>query len=119
MLARLLTTRLISRVSRGVPVARLLLIGEVALIARRHIARLDRSERRRLIGLLVRARGRSSRLSYSERAQLAALIARVEPRLFVGSAIARLSPVPLPKRLLYGPRRGAARRTAIGPPRRP
>ncbi|HWD10710.1 MAG TPA: hypothetical protein VG366_02635 [Solirubrobacteraceae bacterium] len=119
MLSRLLTTRVISRVSRGVPVARLLLIGEVALMARRHIARLDRSERHRLIGLLLRARGRLGRLSYSERAQLAALIARIEPRLFVGSAIARLSPVPLPKRLLYGPRGGAARRVAIGAARRP
>jgi hypothetical protein len=117
MLRLALRTPWLKRLSRGVPVARLLLLGEIALIARRHITRLDRSDRRQLIALLLRARGRSARLSYGERAQLAGLIARLEPRLFLGSALARLSPVPLPKRLLYGPRGGAVRR-AIGPARR-
>jgi hypothetical protein len=119
MLGLLLRTPWLKRLSRGVPIARLLLVGEVALMARRHITRLDRSDRRRLIALLLRARGSAGRLSYSERAQLAGLLARLEPRLFLGSALARLSPVPLPKRLLYGPRGSAARRTAIGPAPRP
>jgi hypothetical protein len=41
------------------------------------------------------------------------LLARLEPRLFVGTAVKRLSPVPLPKRLLYGPRKGAARAALV------
>jgi hypothetical protein len=119
MLRLALRTRWIKRLSGGVPVARLLLLGEVALMARRHLLSLDQTDRRRLITLLGRARGRWGRLTYSERAELARLLARLEPRLFFGSALRRLSPVPLPKRLLYGPRGSAARRAAIAPAPRP
>ncbi len=38
---------------------------------------------------------------------IGALVAKLEPRLFVGSAADRLSPMPVPKRLLYGSRRKA------------
>ena len=50
-----------------------------------------------------------------EREELAALTAILEPRLFLGSAAKRLSPVPMPKRLLYGPRGSAARSAAAKP----
>ena len=97
------------------PVARLLLLGEVALTARRHIALLNRSDRRRLVALLARARARPGRLTAGEHAELMGLLAKLQPRRFFGTAVRRLSPVPLPKRLLYGPRGSAARRTALGP----
>ncbi|MEA2313011.1 MAG: hypothetical protein QOE28_2979, partial [Solirubrobacteraceae bacterium] len=113
MLGLVLRSRWVTRLSRGIPVARLLVLGEIALIARRHIVMLDRRDRRRLIALLARARGRSGRLTDGEHAELVGLIARLQPRQFLGSAIRRVSPVPLPKRLLYGPRGGAARQKAL------
>jgi hypothetical protein len=79
------------------------------MIAGRHLGRLDRDQRRRLLTLLLKARGRARSLTTSERRELGMLIARLEPRFFFGTAVRRLSPVPLPKRLLYGPRRSAAR----------
>lgn len=112
MLELLLRTPWVKRVSRGVPLARLLLVAEVAMIAGRHLGRLDAAQRRRLLVLLVRARGRPRSLSAREQVELGALVARLEPRLFFGTAVRRLSPVPLPKRLLYG-RRSSAGRAAL------
>lgn len=106
----------LDRLLRGVPVVTLLLAVEVAEMARRHLAMLDASQRRRLLALVRQARGRPSSLGELERQELATLLASLEPRLFAGSAIRRLSPVPLPKRLLYGPR-GSATRSAVA--RRP
>ncbi len=90
---------------RRLPVFKLLAIGEIALLARSHIVRLEPDERRRLIELLRRGRGRSSRLSLDERDELQQLIAKTEPRLFAGLVADKLSPVPIPRRLLYGSRR--------------
>lgn len=98
--------------SHGVPVARLLLVGEVALLAGHHLARLNRAERSRLVSLLLRTRGRPGLLNAAERRELLILFARLEPRLFFGTAIRRLSPMPMPKRLLYG-RRGSPTRAAL------
>ena len=112
MLRLLLRSPWVKRVSRGVPIARVLLAAEVALMAGRHLGRLDRKERRRLLTLLVTARGRPRSLTVAQRAELNVLVARLAPRLFLGTALRRLSPVPLPKRLLYG-RRGSAARAAL------
>jgi hypothetical protein len=109
VLRLLLRSPWVKRATRGIPVARLLLAAEVALIAGRHLGRLDRTERRRLLTLLVKARGRARSLGTAERRELAALAVRLEPRLFLATAVRHLSPIPLPKRLLYGPRGGAAR----------
>lgn len=98
------------RAARMVPIARLLLIGQVALMAGRHLSRLDGGERKRLAGLVGRSRGVPGRLTAAERRELARLVARLEPRLFMGTVVRRFSPVPLPKRLLYGPRDSPARR---------
>jgi hypothetical protein len=55
---------------------------------------------------LVRAgRGRPSNLRRAERQELQDLVAKLEPRLLAGEAVDRLSPVPLPQRLVYGRRR--------------
>jgi hypothetical protein len=84
---------------------KLLAIAEIAVLARRHALRLTPPERRRLVELLRKGRGRGRNLEPAEREELAALVAKVEPRLFVGSAADRLSPFPLPRRLVEGRRR--------------
>jgi hypothetical protein len=100
------------RLSHGMPVARLLLVAEVAFLAQRHLSKLDFRQRRRLLTLLVRSRGRPRSLAAPERREFLYLLARLEPRLLLGTAVRRLSPVPLPKRLLYGGR-GSPARTAL------
>ena len=102
----------VKRLSRGVPVARLLLIAEVAALAYRHLGKLDSAQRRRLFTLLIHAGGRPRSLTAAERREFLYLVARLEPRLLLGTAVRRVSPVPLPKRLLYG-RRGAPARAAL------
>jgi hypothetical protein len=93
------------RVLRGMPVARLIALGELALLAREHVAKLDPHERRRVLELVRRGRGRPANLSTRERRELAALVDKAEPRLFLGSAAEKLSSVPLPERLVKGHKR--------------
>jgi hypothetical protein len=85
---------------RRLPVMKLLAIGEVALLARSHVRRLEPHERRRLVALV--RKGRS--LSPAEREELGALVAKAEPRRFAGLVADKLSPVPLPRRLVEGRR---------------
>jgi len=100
VIVRSLLTRGLPRVIRRVPGLRhlpafkLLAIGEMALVARRHLQHLDPVERRRLAQLVRRGRG----LSAPEREELRALISKLDTRAFAGSALQRLSPVPLPRR---------------------
>ncbi len=110
VLGFLFSNALPKRLGGVLPIGRLLLAGQVALMAGRHLSRLDGRQRRRLATLVGRSRGRPSALTASERRELAGLVARLEPRLFMGTAIKRLSPVPIPKRVLFGPRDSAARR---------
>jgi hypothetical protein len=102
MLRFLLKRGPVKRLLRGVPVLALLSAAEVAMVAKEHLVKLDSTERRRLVALITHARGRPASLSDSEREELGALVAKLEPRVFAGSAAERLSPVPVPKRLLYG-----------------
>lgn len=87
---------------RRVPVVKLLSAAEVALLARDHVARLTPAERRRLVRLVRIGRGRRSRLTASERGELEQLLTTLAPRQLLGEAVDRLSPVPLPQRMLYG-----------------
>ncbi|MEA2375877.1 MAG: hypothetical protein QOD53_2340 [Thermoleophilaceae bacterium] len=89
---------------RRLPILKLLAIGEIALIARTHVAKLDPVERRRLVELVRKGRGRPRNLSETEREELETLVAQVEPRLFVGLVADKLSPVPLPRRVVRGRR---------------
>ena len=89
---------------RRLPVVRLLSAAEVALLARDHYQLLSGAERRRLVALVRIGHGRPSRLTDAERAELEQLLAKLEPRRLLGDAADRLSPVPLPRRLLYGRR---------------
>jgi hypothetical protein len=91
---------------KRLPVLKLIVIGEIALLARAHVTKLTATERRRLVELVRKGRGRPSKLSPGERDELSALVAKAEPRLFAGSIADKLSPVPLPRRLVRGPRKG-------------
>ena len=89
---------------RRLPVVKLLAVGEVVLLARQHMARLEPAERRRFIELMRRARGRPRNLSQRDRAELATLVAKADPRLFLGLVADKVSPVPLPRRVVRGRR---------------
>jgi hypothetical protein len=87
---------------RRIPVVKLISAAELAMLARDHVARLSPPERRRLVVLVRVGRGRRARLTDDERDELEGLLAKLQPRLLVGEAIDRLSPVPLPRRLVFG-----------------
>jgi hypothetical protein len=99
---------------KRLPVMKLLAIGEIAILVRDHAAMLEPDERRRLVALVRKGRGRARNLSADERQELAELVAKAEPRRFAGLVADKLSPVPLPRRLVQGP---APRRTHISGPR--
>jgi hypothetical protein len=84
---------------------KLLVAAELLMLARDHVLWLTPQERRRLFTLVRLGRGRRRNLTDSERLELATLIAKMEPRMFAGETVEKLSPLPLPRRLLYGPRR--------------
>lgn len=90
---------------RRIPILKVLALGEIALIAHDHVARLEPQERRRLLHLVRIGRGRPQRLSERQREELRQLVAKAEPRLFAGEVADRLSPVKLPKRVVRGPKR--------------
>jgi hypothetical protein len=90
---------------RGVPILRLLALGEVLLLAREHVIRLEPAERRRLVELVRIGRGRRRNLTPEQREELAALIEKAAPREFLGESLSRLSPIPLPRRVIQGRRR--------------
>jgi hypothetical protein len=85
---------------KRLPVLKLLAIGEIALLARRHVSLLEPAERKRLVELVRHRRS----LTPDERDELAVLVAKAEPRRFAGLVADALSPVPLPKRLVHGRR---------------
>jgi hypothetical protein len=99
----------VKRLARGVPVVALLSAAEIAKLMGRHVSKLQPEERRRLLALVAKARRGTGSLSGSERRELSALVAKLDPRVFVGSAANHFSPVPVPKRLLYGRRGSSAR----------
>jgi hypothetical protein len=96
---------------KRLPMLKLLALAEIALLARDHLGKLEPGERRRLLRLVRQGHGRPSHLSDAEREELARLVAKAEPRLFAGLMVDRLSPVPLPGRIVHGrSRRGGAPR---------
>ncbi len=119
MLRFVLKRSCVKRLAHGFPVVGLLLAAEIALMAKGHFAKLSGAQRRRLLALVRQTRGRPSSLSEAERQELGFLLATLEPRLLIGSTVTRLSPVPMPKRLLYGPRGSAARTAAARRPTTP
>ena len=80
-------------VVRAIPLAKLIAVAEVALIAQQHIGRLEPKERRRVVELLRRGRGRPSNLSAKDRRELAILVAKAEPRLFAHAVVKKFNPI--------------------------
>jgi hypothetical protein len=109
-------TKIISRLPglRRLPVFKLLAIAEIALLAKKHYGKLTPQERHRLVELVRTGRGRSANLAPAEQKELAALVAKVEPRLFAGLAADKLSPIPLPRRLVEGRRSAPGRAVHAG-----
>ena len=87
---------------RRIPVFALLSAAEVAILAKDHYQRLSPPERRRLVALVRTGRGRSRNLTDREHDELEVLMGKLEPRALFGAAADKFSPVPLPRRLLYG-----------------
>jgi hypothetical protein len=85
---------------RALPVARLIVLGELLILAREHVGKLEPHERRRVVELVRKGRGRPANLSSKERKELAALVEKAEPRLFLGTAVGKFSPVKLPERFI-------------------
>ena len=74
---------------------KLVAVAELALVARKHLQHLDPAERHRLVELVRQGRG----MSGQQREELRRLVGKLDARAFAGSAVDRLSPVRVPRRL--------------------
>jgi len=83
-------------------VVRLLALAEVVFLAYEHVSKLEPHERQRIAELIRIGHGRRRNLSPQQREELAALVEKAEPRLFVGRAAQKLTPVWLPERIVRG-----------------
>ncbi len=86
----------VNRILRRIPAARLILLGEVLILAREHMQKLEPQERRRALELVRRGRGRPRNLSERERRELRRLIEKTEPREFMSGAVRRMTGFGLP-----------------------
>jgi hypothetical protein len=83
------------RTLRRMPFLKFLAIAKTLLLARNHIRRLDRNDRRRLQELARRG----TKLNRAERDELRRLLSKLEPRAFAFATADAFSPVRLPRRL--------------------
>ena len=83
------------RMLRRMPFLKLLAVAQTALLARRHLQRLDASDRHRLSELVRRGH----RMDRNERDELRRLLGKLEPRAFAATTADAFSPVRLPRRL--------------------
>ncbi len=81
---------LVSTVSRGAGKwslwGRIMVIAEVALIAKRHLDKLGPGEVGELRDLLVKSKGKPGNLSSRERSRIKELVTKLEPGAFAKSA---------------------------------
>jgi hypothetical protein len=82
------------RLLKKMPLFRLIAIGKTALLARRHLRRLDAQDRQRLLELVRKGRG----MRPAERDELRAILAKLGPREFAYATADAFSPVRLPGR---------------------
>jgi hypothetical protein len=70
---------------------RILAVAQVALLARRHLQKLEPDERSRLAGLVKKSKGRPSRnLSANEREEMLRLVRKLEPGAFGQGAFSHI-----------------------------
>ncbi len=82
------------RLMKKMPLFRLLAIGKTALLARRHLRRLDAHDRHRLLELVRKGRG----MSAGQRDELRTILSKLGPREFAYATADAFSPVKLPGR---------------------
>jgi hypothetical protein len=80
-------------VLKRMPLARLVVIAELAVLAKAHFERLTPAERRRLVLLVKNAKGWPQNLSERERSEFRKLVAKIEPKAFADEAAQRFSPL--------------------------
>ena len=78
---------------RRIPLARLVVLAELGMLAKVHYERLTPAERRRIVLLLKEAKGLPQNLGERERKELNKLVAKVEPKAFANEAVERFSPL--------------------------
>jgi hypothetical protein len=67
-------------------VGRLIAIGEIALVAKRHLENLDAGEGSELRALIAKSKGRPGNLTKSERTRLGTLVKKLDPAAFARNA---------------------------------
>lgn len=77
------------KVAKTFPLIRLVVLGQLVLLAHRHVRALTPKERRRLVELARKPH----KLSPRERRELKALAAKLEPGAFAKNAVRTVSPL--------------------------
>lgn len=72
---------------------RILALGQLGLLARRHLQKLEPAERSRLASLVAKSKGRPRNLTSADRAELLALVRKLEPSEFGRQAAGHTSPL--------------------------
>jgi hypothetical protein len=78
---------------RRLPLARLVIAAELAVLAKAHLDRLKPSERKRLLILLRDARGIPKNLTGRDRREFEKLVEKLEPSIFASTAAEKFSPL--------------------------
>jgi hypothetical protein len=78
---------------KRLPMFRILAIAQIALLLRQHVQKLTPKERRRLIELERKAKGRPKNLKHREREELRELVGKLEPKAFAMGAARKVSPL--------------------------
>jgi hypothetical protein len=79
---------------RRMPFLKVLAIGQMVLLARRHFLQLDGDDRRRLRELVMRGKA----MNAAERDELRHLLGKLEPAAFAFATADAFSPIPIPGR---------------------
>jgi hypothetical protein len=80
----------LGKLALKIPAARLIIVGELLLLANEHLHKLDAQERHRVLELVRRGHGRPRNLSERDRRELSRLVDKAEPREFVKTAGKRM-----------------------------
>ena len=78
---------------RRLPLARVVIVAELAILAKAHLDRLKPAERRRILILLRDAKGMPKNLSDRDRREFERLVAKLEPKIFANNAAEKFSPL--------------------------
>ena len=74
-------------------IGRAIAIGQIALVAKRHLEHLTPAERTELRGLIAKSKGRPGNLTQTERSRIMALVKKLEPAAFARNAASTAVPL--------------------------